>query len=468
MVLELVLERSHRMKRTLDFVDGHYRETMVWIEKGLLHRRQSNSKNRITRDMKSIEQEEIVKCFIEKDDLKIVYASGNTLVLKNYLENAKKYLLFREKITQIQQLPYEIPIIRKDKIKKINQQRIAALAVLGFVLVGSIGAVVSVKGEQPKNDSIEEVKSLPTNMDEFVLQIANPDIVMQTKEMIDQKLVVAESSLEERLQHVQQLQNGEIDNSQLVPIAQRLTDYALNRIIKFLSTEYGNYAYQYGEQFGVDPYLLVAMSMQEASLQPKASGGGAYGLYQINVPREGKEWTVSATNVITGEEETQIVSSQTVHNPEFNTKIAAMMFQNSMRKYHNNIYMAIQSHNFGDGALLFIIDKYADRIGSTREEVMENYEDIGWVEEVKKFASDPHGYITDEDIVKFADKHGAVMKSLRSWPYETYGHGQYIESVLSYYLGTTCQITTEKESIVMDLTDNRTMKVEKKAEHILG
>lgn len=456
------------MKRTLDFVDGHYRETMVWVENDLVHRLQSNSRNRIARDMKSMEKEKIIKCFIEKDDLRIVYESGETLILRNYAKNSKKYLLFREKVDQILQLSDEILIINKNKVNKINPQRIVALAISGFILFSSIGAVISVKAEQLKNSSMQEAQELQVNMNDLALHIADTDIAINGQELIDQKLVVSENSLEERLHRVQQLQSGEITNSQLVPIAQRLTDYALNRIVKFLSTEYGKYAYQYGEQFGIDPYLLVAMSMQEASLQPTASGGGSYGLYQINVPSEGKEWTVSATNVITGEEETQIVSSQTVHNPELNTKIAAMMFQNNMRKYHNNIYMAIQSHNFGDGALLFIIDKYADKIGSTREEVMENYEDIGWVEEVKKFASDPHGYITDEDMAKFADKHGAVMNGLRAWPYETYGHGKYIESVLSYYLGTTCQITTEKESIVMDLTDNRTMTVGKYTAHTLG
>lgn len=478
------------MKRTLEMIDGRYHEVMVWVDKGVLHRRQSNSKNRISRDMQSIARVEVEKCVITGDDLKIIYVSGDTLILKNYLENAKKYLLFREKVTEIQQASKEIPIIDKRKVKAVNYRRIGALVMSGCVLAGSLLASsiavpktqaveavpmssIEIKIDMPEINVQElipeELKKQKVSGTEAMMQrMLQSDKAIVLNQAMEKKQVIAESSLEERLEHVQQLQSGELENSQLVPIAERLNDYALNRLIKFLSNEYGEYAYEYGEQFGVDPYLLVAMSMQEASLQPTASSGASYGLYQINIPSSGKEWNISATNVLTGEVESEIVSSQTIKNPETNTKIAAMIFQNNLRKYHNNIYMTIQSHNFGDGALSFIIDKYADKIGSTREEVMENYADIGWIEEVKQFSYDPKGYITDEDLVKFADKHGSLMQYMKkSWPYKTYGHARYVESVMSYYIGTTCTVATEESDMVMNLTTCETNEIQRTSSHEL-
>lgn len=478
------------MRRTLEMIDGRYHEVMIWVDKGYLHRRQSNSKNRISRDMQSIAGADIEKCIITGEDLKIIYVSGDTLILKNYLENAKKYLLFREKITEIQHSSKKIPIIDKRKIKAINYKRIGALTMSGCILAGSLlASSIAIPKTQATNDIPTSSLEIKIDMPEIDLEtqvqtslkkseISGTEAMMQRmlqtdkamilNKAIEKKQVVAEESLEERLEHVKQLQDGEMENSQLVPIAERLNDYALNRLIKFLSNEYGKYAYEYGEQFGVDPYILVAMSMQEASLRPTASSGASYGLYQINIPSPGKEWEISATNVITGEVESEIVSSQTVKNPATNTKIAAMRFQNSLRKYHNNIYMAMQSHNFGDGALSFIIDKYADKIGSTSEEVMENYADVGWIEEVKQFSYDPKGYITDEDLVKFADKHGSLMQYMKkNWPYKTYGHAKYIESVMSYYIGTTCKVSTEDQDIVMDLTTCETSEVQRTSSHEL-
>lgn len=172
----------------------------------------------------------------------------------------------------------------------------------------------------------------------------------------------------------------------------------------------------YGKRYGVDPYLLLAIAAQESSglhEQSKKSSGG-YGLMQIEEP--GRVITsAKALNFETGKEETMIISGPgDVDSVEDNIRAGAMLAASRLRAWDHNIAVGLQAYNFGTGAMGIVIDKYAEQVGSTRSEVIKNYQDLGWQSVVIDFHQNPHKYLSN-------------------WSYKTYGDPNYISNVMRYY-----------------------------------
>lgn len=443
------------MERTLEVINGNYRETMKWLIDGKVHLRRTNDKARIYEDMHSLTEPN--GCYIDGNNLKIYYDEENTLILKDYKKNTKKYLLYREKVTQVLQRKDSIPIAMKPNKFQINKKKIAALLLAGSMILANNPFTrnntkpvaeevndtrIEMQKQAPKLDllaqySIEPIKS--RFAEEETIEIEAP--------------IEAEESLEERLENLKQIQEGVLANSSVLPVGTRLTPYALNRMVNFMNSRDGQYVEKYAEMFGVPPYALTSLIMQESSLTANATNGYAYGYGQLESPSSPR--TIRAINVLTGEESVETINMQTATDPEKNIKITAMMLQNCLRKFDNNIYLALQGYTFGDGLVSLVVSKYADRIGVTREEVMANYADLGYIEDFQRIHDDPHGYVTEEDRIKYADRHGGAIRYLDNWPYKTYGDPKYIEHVMSYYIGTTCQVKTPDTVTTINLLTNQ-------------
>lgn len=103
----------------------------------------------------------------------------------------------------------------------------------------------------------------------------------------------------------------------------------------------------YGEKYGIDPNLLMAMMAQESSGIHKeySENGHAIGAFQIE-----NVWyddPVTAFNFETKEMETICIDYNKLKDFDYNVKVASMILQLNMRTFDYNIPQAVQAYNMG-------------------------------------------------------------------------------------------------------------------------
>ena len=185
-------------------------------------------------------------------------------------------------------------------------------------------------------------------------------------------------------------------------------------VIDFLASPEGQLIYKYTKQYGIDPNIMTAIAMQESTLNHYACipGGEWYsgygvGLTQIESP-DGA--AVTAYNYDTNEWDTEYVTMDAACDLETNIKIGCMIFQNKLKENYGNVFLAIQSYNYGQG----MIDRIMDNLyGDRKISVMQNYSDTSWLDEIENVHNNPSMYIAD-------------------WTESKYGDGKYLEHVLRF------------------------------------
>ena len=192
------------------------------------------------------------------------------------------------------------------------------------------------------------------------------------------------------------------------------------------------------EDYGIDPYLFSALLMQESSLQHydtlpggKLYNGYGVGACQLENPNGQK---VTGFNHATGKKVTIENTMENACNFESNVEMGIMIFQNTLEKYKGNIYFALQSYNYGKGAVDAIICIYADEIGKSYDEVVNNTNDFGWMKYVQMLHRTPRSFANLINTNKYPELQ-ITADYLKKWSYDTYGDENYICNVLSYYIG---------------------------------
>ena len=162
---------------------------------------------------------------------------------------------------------------------------------------------------------------------------------------------------------------------------------------------YGDLIQKYATMYGLDANLMIALATQERGIHStEMDRGGATGLMQI----QNSVWvgnSITAYNFETGQRETIKVTKERLADCETNIQIGCMIFQDMLRLNNYNILMALQSYNMGSGGVSIAVSSYAESIGCTRQDIVNDPNDCGW--------------IYHRDLINFGDQ-------------------KYIEHVLSY------------------------------------
>ena len=75
----------------------------------------------------------------------------------------------------------------------------------------------------------------------------------------------------------------------------------------------------------------------------------------------------------------------------FNIKVGCAIFQNYLKQMNGNLVAAIQSYNMGPKSVREIMTTYANERGKTYYDVLNNDEDIGWLDyRNSSYAGDPN------------------------------------------------------------------------------
>lgn len=466
-----------------------YLEVKGQDKNGVHFRRRTNEQSKIMDYLLKEGTQFIDAKKVEKDLL--IYTSKNIVfVVKNH-EQLHSDSIFQEFLTRVNKAPIvgknldrgkrsNIPQLLGLKMLYINRAKLAAIALSGALLVTTVPGWMA-----HMNQSNEVELNMTTDVmlepnSTLTDSIVNPEIIeeqeaeliepKQTPQVDIKKLVLnsleQEKSFDYRLEQTMQLQAdyGQYDNSKIM-VGARVN---ASKMKELFSSSRGKIIIDTATKYGIDPYLLAAKGLTESGLKHEdCIPGGIYyngygvGAFQLEVPHNS---VVEAWNYETSSEDSLEVSMESAIDFEKNTQAAAMYFQRRMEIYNGNVYLALQSYNYGTGMMKLVLHDYAEKMGITEEEVKNNPNDLGWLEIVEDIHLNPNDYYyrvlagvneTDPNVL-------AEAKSKYVWNGKTYGNSHYIADVLSYYVGLSCQNRNIDGTItVTNFEHNATIQVSK-------
>ena len=382
---------------------------------------------------------------IVKNDVRIIYNSRESLIVKDFRRHVNTELYYQI----FEGIHESVPIIKK----KTTNKKLLSIVLSSAIVLGTISGIV-ISNQAAVDDSyknatetvsigvheIEKVKSFPFEFE------ANDTVEPITIDLSNFDLLT-------RLEQTKGLVSGDLENCDSIPIATQMTEYATNKIVKFMNSSIGEYCFSCANDFGVDPYLNVAILMGESSLDHEGTlpggtnyNGFAVGISQLESPNGQK---ITAYNYSLDRQETVYETMENAEDIQKNIKMGIMRVQNILNKYDNNIYLALQSYNYGSGLMDLIVAIYADEVGVSKEEVIKNYQDTGWMKYVKLVHENPQKFVQNPNIdwSKYTD-YNATIEYLANWQYGKYGNDKYIEKVLSYYIGTYSKNRIDSDKIM--------------------
>lgn len=313
------------------------------------------------------------------------------------------------------------------KILYQNRMRLATLAMTGILTVS--GNFILANGMQHLNQK-QDVE--PVMMSDVV-----------TDEVITQAPVLSIDSINNRLRQTSDLQTqyDEYNRGQIM-VGARVD---INRMQDIFASTEGQTIVKIANTYGVDPYLLLAKGLAESNLNHESHcpngrnyNGYGVGVFQLESP-DGR--IVKAWNFENNCEDKLSITMENALDFSKNTQAAAMYLQERLEKYHNNIYLALQSYNYGENMMNLVISDYAKEKGIKEEEVIDNTNDLGWLKIVQDIHNNPNDYYyraalnpneTNPETIDYAKKNYV-------WKHKTYGNDCYISDVLSYYVGLQCK-----------------------------
>lgn len=137
---------------------------------------------------------------------------------------------------------------------------------------------------------------------------------------------------------------------------------------------------KYGNIYGVDPSLLMAMAAQESSGNHYDNLEGNYGIGIMQI--EKCVWighSVSAYNFETDETDKIEITQESLEDLETNIQIGTIILRNKLEENNYNIALAIQSYNFGMGNMATVINNCSDSTGLLKSDIRNNCTNPEWL-----------------------------------------------------------------------------------------
>lgn len=286
---------------------------------------------------------------IEHMDKQMNYLNPLVDSLKKHFEN--------EKLKELNNKPY-----RKRKVQRTNKytnKKIMAAFLATGILISTMAITFF--------NTLDNLSNSSTDIDEIITEALeyrdmNPESFYEY--VVDNGVGIE--------------QNIEGINSNYITLDYE--DFSTTDKATFTREQYGDIMEKYATMYGLDANLMLGIATQERGVHSsERDKGGATGLMQIqNSVWLGKE--ISAYNFETGKYDKFVVNNDMIENVDTNIQLGCMIFQNCLDYVDYNIPMAVQCYNYGIGNMRKVIDVYANASGQTREDVIANQNDAGWLE----------------------------------------------------------------------------------------
>lgn len=177
-----------------------------------------------------------------------------------------------------------------------------------------------------------------------------------------------------------------------------------------VESEYGALTEKYALITGIDQELIECLLSQERGFHSsEKDAGGAIGVAQIQVNHhEGEK--LYLRNELTGKTESFIVTTELIKDLEGNIKTCATLLQNKLDYYNGNTLVALQSYNFGYGAMDKVIENTSKETGKTIAEIINDPMNLEWMNYTQAYSD------------QYETRNGY-----------SYGDPSYIKNVMSFY-----------------------------------
>lgn len=180
--------------------------------------------------------------------------------------------------------------------------------------------------------------------------------------------------------------------------------------------EYGQTIKKYSDIYGLDFRLMTALATQERGVHSSViDAGGAIGLMQIQY----NVWSnkeLTAYNFQTDKYEKIIVDPEKLSDVDYNIKVGCMIFQTCMRDMDYNVLAGLQCYNMGIGNMNKILNNYALDTNKTKEEILKNQKDCGWLDYRniisvgdQKYIENVLGWLGPEAEIELSTKDGEIV-----------------------------------------------------------
>lgn len=250
-------------------------------------------------------------------------------------------------------------------------------------------------------------KDIPIVAESFNINSEHKVNMVNTEQLTNQSLninVNSFSTMKEEMLDTIKLANT-INLSYGEKFDGEMTEGKVAEILKIEQSreEYLPIVEKYSSMFGIDSELFMAQLCQERMTHSNIiDDGGAIGISQIQV----SVWVgknITFYNFDKGDYETFTVTLDMLKSLEGNIKVGAAIYQNYLCNHDYNVLAALQAYNSGNGVKNRVIQAYANSIGKTVDEVLEDQTDTNWLD---------YRYLLN------------------------YGDSNYVENVLRYYQGS--------------------------------
>jgi len=330
---------------------------------------------------------------------------GNDLILeyKNYIINVSDYSdVFRKNgvgplLKNIKDFE-ERPVLKSNKNKKVKRKnkhtgRKVVAAGLTILMLYAVGNNLI-----KKQDEVIDLTYKDNYTTQFELDDENTKLSVDLK----QSLETIDLSVED----------------ELTSITLNYPDWSNEKKANTVKAYYGDMISKYAKMYGIDPNLAIAIATQESKYgihTSKMDDGGATGLMQI----QNDVWIgnyVTAYNFETKKVESLKVTNNNIGQVESNIKMGCMILQNAMEYMDHNILAGIQCYNMGYGNMNDILDAYSKYSGKSRRSILNNADDIGWMDfrNIKKvgepnYVEKVFSWMGEDNTIKNVKRDGSLV-----------------------------------------------------------
>ena len=178
--------------------------------------------------------------------------------------------------------------------------------------------------------------------------------------------------------------------------------------------QYEDLFIKYGNMYGVDPNLLMAMAAQESAGNHYEHLKGNYGIGIMQIEKSAHLGsTLKAYNFETCEMDYIKVTQDALEDLETNIQLGTIILRNNVEANDYNIALALQSYNFGPGNMSKVINVCREEKNLTKDEIINNCTNPEWLEYRNvinvgdsKYIEHVFSYIPNNSIIYVKDRNG--------------------------------------------------------------
>ncbi|MBQ6323843.1 MAG: transglycosylase SLT domain-containing protein [Bacilli bacterium] len=175
--------------------------------------------------------------------------------------------------------------------------------------------------------------------------------------------------------------------------------------------EYIDLFEKYGNMYGVDPHILLAIAAQE-------SGGNHYDNLKDELPASGimqieksvhTGESISAYNFETNKIDNLLITEENLKDLETNIQIATILFKNCLKENNYNIPLAIQAYNYGYGNIYYLLASCSKSENITIDEIKNNPTINCWLNYRKNISVGDPEYV--EHVLSYLDTGSLTVRT---------------------------------------------------------